>query len=457
MTDVSSYIDAHLDETLERLRQYVALPSVAAQQQHIPETAEFVKGMLESVGATAEILPKEAPGNPVVVGELPGPSGEGSRTLLLYNHYDVQPAEPFELWTAPPFEVRRDGDLLYGRGISDNKGHLVSRLFAIRALQEVLPGKDGRLPVTIKFLVEGDEEIGSPKLEEFVEQHRERLAADVCLHEGGGVNASGRPIVSLGVKGILAVQLKVRTASRDSHSSDAATVPNAAWRLVWALSTLKDADERVRIPGFYDAVRPPTEQEGAFLRELPHEEEELRKNLELRDFVCGVRGDDFNRRMVFEPTCTINGLSSGYEGAGMKTVLPAEAMAKLDFRLVPDQDPHDIAEKVRKHLAAEGFADIEVHAAEGEFPARSAADHPFVELVRATAREVYGKEPVVYPNMAGTQPLHPMMQHLGVPMASAGIGYPDARAHAPDENIRLPDFVLGTKHVAAIIEGLGEG
>jgi acetylornithine deacetylase/succinyl-diaminopimelate desuccinylase-like protein len=213
----------------------------------------------------------------------------------------------------------------------------------------------------------------------------------------------------------------------------------------------------VRIPGFYDGVRAPTEQEERFVREAPGEDGEVRAHLGVREFVCGVSGLDYRRRMIFEPTCTINGLSSGYEGPGMKTVLPAEALAKLDFRLVPDQDPHDIAAKLRKHLQDEGFGDIEVIETEGEFPARSDAAHPFVEIVRRTGRAVYGQEPVVYPNMAGTQPLYPMMQLLGVPMASAGIGYPDARAHAPDENIRLKDFVLGTKHVAAIIEALGEG
>ena len=286
-------------------------------------------------------------------------------------------------------------------------------------------------------------------------KHRERLAADVCLHEGGGVNASGRPSISLGVKGILSVQLSVRTAVRDSHSSYAAAVPNAAWRLVWALSTLKDADERVRIPGFYDAVRPPTELEDTFLRAAPPEEDELRDSLGVTEFVCGVRGYEYIRRLIFEPTCTINGIGSGYQGAGNKTVLPAEAMAKLDIRLVPDQDPHDVTAKLRKHLVDGGFGDIEVVVSEGEFPARSDATHPFVEIVRSTARAVYGAEPVTYPNMAGTQPLHPMMSILGVPMASAGIMYPDARAHAPDENIRRGDFVLGTKHVAAIIEALG--
>lgn len=448
MTDISGYIEEHLEEAISQIRDYVALPSVGAQRQSIPETAEFVRGMLTSVGATAEVVEKEEPGNPVVLGEL---AGDSPYTLLLYNHYDVQPAEPLDLWTAPPFELRRDGDHLFARGISDNKGHLISRLLAIRALQDA---RGGRLPVTIKFLVEGDEELGSPKLEELVKEHRERLAADVCLHEGGGINRSGRPNVSLGVKGILPVSLRVRTAARDAHSSIGATVPNAAWRLVWALASLKDADERIRIPGFYDDVRPPTEQEEAFLRELPSEEEELLKNLELRDFVCGVRGYNYSRRMVFEPTCTINGLSSGYEGPGMKTVLPAEAMAKVDFRLVPDQNPKDITERLRRHLDDEGFDDIEIRASDGEFPARSDAGHPFVELVRSTARTVYGKEPVTYPNMAGTQPLHPMMSILGVPMASAGIGYPEGRAHAPDENIRISDFIVGTKHVVAIIEGL---
>ena len=450
MTDISSYIDAHLDDAIAELRDYVALPSVSAQRQSIPETAAFVKSLLESVGATAEVLDKEPPGHPVVVGELPG---ESSTTLLLYNHYDVQPPEPLDLWTAPPFEMRRDGDQLFARGVSDNKGHLISRLTAVRALQDA---NGGKLPVTIKFLIEGDEETGSAKLQEFVEKHRERLAADVALHEGGGTNASGRPLVILGVKGILAIELRVRTAKRDAHSSLGATVPNAAWRLVWALACLKDGNERVRIPGFYDDARPPTDQEEAFLRELPAEEESLKENLDIRDFVCGVRGYDYQRRLVFEPTCTINGLSAGYAGPGMKTVLPAEAVAKVDFRLVPDQDPADIIDKLRRHLANEGFDDVEVAGHEGEFPARSDAGHPFVELVRTTAREVYGKEPVTYPNAASTQPLHPMMAVLGLPMVSAGIANADSRAHSPDENIRIPDFIAGTKHVAAIIERLAE-
>ncbi|HXH22208.1 MAG TPA: M20/M25/M40 family metallo-hydrolase [Dehalococcoidia bacterium] len=450
MTDVAAYIDSHLDEAIERLRRYVALPSVAAQGQAIPETAAFVKRLLEDAGATAEVLEKEPPGNPVVVGEIPGRS---AYTLLLYNHYDVQPPEPLELWTAPPFEMRRDGDTLYARGISDNKGHLISRLLAIEAVRQA---NGGAPPVTIKFLVEGDEEIGSPRLLEFVHSHRERLAADVCLHEGGGVHTSGRPLISLGVKGIVSVELRVRTALRDAHSSLGATYPNAAWRLVWALASLKDPDENILIPGFYDKVRPPTPLEEEFLRGVPPEEEETLRRMGMKDFVRSVRGYEYQRRLAFEPTCTINGMGSGYQGPGTKTVLPAEAMAKLDFRLVPDQEPANIVARLRRHLDAQGFEDVEIAASDGEYPARSDASHPFVEVVRTAAREVYGLEPVTVPNGAGTQPLHPLMHTLGVPVASAGISNPDGRAHAPDENIRLQDFLLGTRHVAAIIQRLGD-
>ncbi len=450
MTDASSYIDAHLDDSLELLRRYVALPSVAAQKQAVPETADFVRSMLEAIGARAEVVEKQAPGNPVVLGELPG---ESPYTLLLYNHYDVQPAEPLDLWTAPPFEMRRDGDLLYGRGISDNKGHLISRLLAVRA---ALEAAGGRLPVTIKFLVEGDEEIGSPMLLEFVQQHRERLAADVCLHEGGGVNASGSPVISLGVKGIVALELRSKTAVRDAHSSLGAVLPSAPWRLVWALASIKDADENVLIPGFYDNVRPPTPTEDEFLRAMPDEADEMRQRMQVVDFVCGVSGYDYRRRLTFAPVVNINGISSGYEGRGNKTVLPAEAFAKLDFRLVPDQTPDEVVEKLRRHLDRRGFKDIEVIASEGEYPARSDANHPFVEVIRTAARETYGVEPVMAPNGAGTQPLHPMMHTLGVPMASAGLSHPDGRAHAPDENISIREFVRGTQHVAAIIQGLAK-
>jgi len=444
MQDVFRYIEEHQEQAIDQLIRLVRLPSVSAQGGAIRETAQLVQSMLKELGFRAEIVPKEG-GNAFVLGELPGAS---AKTLLFYNHYDVQPAEPLELWSSPPFEAAiRDGKL-YGRGVSDNKGNIIARLAAIRALQAVR----GQVPVNIRFCIEGDEEIGSPAIEAFVEEHADRLAADACIWEGSGVNWQGQLQITLGVKGILYVELAAKGASRDAHSSYATVVPNPAWRLVWALASLKDADENILVDGFYDSVRPTTPQERAAVEAMPAEDEHTAESLGLTGFVKGVRGLDYRLRHVFEPTCNIAGLSAGYEGSGVKTVIPCQATAKLDFRLVPHQTPDEILDKLRRHLDAQGFADIEVRSLSAERPARTPMDHPFVEVVREAARQVYGVEPLVNPTIAGTGPLHPFIHTLGLPTADCGVGYPESRIHAPDENIRLADFVRGAQHVAAILE-----
>ena len=450
MDEVYRHIEEHLEESLAELSRLCEKPSVSAQGIAILETAEFVEAMLRSCGFQTRVLPKREGGNPVVYGELEGAS---PYTLVFYNHYDVQPPEPLELWTSPPFQpARRDGRL-YARGVSDNKGNIVSRLAAIRALR----GARGRAPVNIKFLIEGDEEIGSPNLGPFLQEYGRLFRGDACIWEGASVNWEGVPVIYLGVKGLLYVELEVETASRDVHSSWATVVPNAAWRLVWALSTLKGADERVLIDGFYDDARPPTEAEQAALARLPNEEDESMRSLGLSSFLCGVRGLDYQVRHIFEPTCTIDGLTSGYQGPGSKTVSPCRASAKLDFRLVCDQDPGDILLKLRKHLDRRGFVDVAISHLSGEHPVRTPLDAPFVAVVAQAAEEVYGRPPYVIPNMAATGPMYHFVGDVGLPTASAGIGYPDARAHAPDENLRVSDFLLGTKHVAALLARLGEG
>ena len=444
MKDIFRYIEEHEQQAIDQLIRLVRLPSVSAQGQAIRETAELVQDMLKELGFRAEIVPKSS-GNAVVLGELPGAA---AKTLLFYNHYDVQPAEPLELWLSPPFEATiRDGKL-YGRGVSDNKGNIVARLAAIRAFQAVR----GQVPVNIRFCIEGDEEIGSPAIEPFVEKHADRLAADACIWEGSGVNRQGQLQITLGVKGILYVELAAKGASRDAHSSYATVVPNPAWRLVWALASLKDADESILVDGFYDSVRPTTTQERAAVEAMPAEEEHTAESLSLTGFVKGVRGLDYRLRYIFEPTCNIDGLSAGYEGGGVKTVIPCQATAKLDFRLVPDQTPDEILTNLRRHLDAQGFADIEVRSLSAERPARTPIDHPFVDVVREAARQAYGIEPLVSPTTAGTGPLHPFVDRLGLPTADCGVGYPESRIHAPDENIRLVDFVRGAQHVAAILE-----
>lgn len=450
MKEIYAYIDNHFEDVVEDLMRLCRQPSVSAQNLGIAETAHLVAEMLEEAGVASRILPTPG-GPPLVYGEL---AGKSPTTLLFYNHYDVQPPEPLELWATPPFEPTRYDGKLRGRGVADNKGNIAARLAAIKAFRSTR----GSLPVSIKFCIEGEEEVGSSHLTAFVEQNRDLLQADACLWEGGGVNWNDQPVISLGLKGILYVELEARTASRDVHSSNATVVPNAAWRLVWALASLKDTGENILIQGFRDSIRPPTPDEVNALKAIPSEEAEFQKNLGLSGFLKNVSGFDFRLRHFLEPTCTICGLSSGYTGQGAKTVLPSVARAKLDFRLVPDQRPEDILAKLRHHLDSHGFQDITIAPGmEGENPARTPLNSPFVKLVSEAAREVYEREPVLVPMMAGSGPMFPFTNILGLPTASCGIEYPDSRFHAPDENIRLHDLSRGIKHIAAILERLSKG
>ncbi len=447
---IDNYIHDHIDLTIERLARLCGQPSVSAQNLGIVECAQLVATMLEEAGYSAEIMPTA--GHPVVYGEAKGSS---DKTMLLYLHYDVQPAEPFELWDSPPFQLTRRGEHLYARGVGDDKGHIVTRLAALDAIRHVL----GELPCNVKFIIEGEEEIGSPSLEAFVEEHQEKLAGDACIWECGGVDSDDRPTLALGMRGICFVELSVRTATRDLHSGMGGSImPNAAWRLVWALSTLKDANERILIDGYYDNVAPPSARDLEMLAALPDESGRIMEMYGIRGFLKGLTGGvEWQRQAVFEPTCTICGLNSGYQGPGAKTVQPAVASAKIDFRLVPNQTPQEVVSKLRAHLDRYGFDDVEIHVYNGELPAKVDPDDPFVLLTMETAREVYGKEPVVSPLIGGSGPLHPFVHTLCVPVVSAGIGYPDGRAHAPNENVRVADLVRGIEHTARIIMGFAGG
>lgn len=444
MEQVYEYIEANWLNAIEDLKRLLSQPSISAQGAGIEEAAALTAGLLQEYGVPPRILPTPG-GPPVVYGEL---QGDSPFTLLLYNHYDVQPPEPLELWSTPPFEPSIVDGKLYARGVSDNKGDIIARLLAIKAFLRAR----GRLPVSIKFLIEGEEEIGSPHLPAFIRENQALLKSDACLWEGGGLNWGDRPTITLGLKGIINVDLEVRGAVRDVHSSLAPIVPNPAWRLVWVLNSIKDADENILIDGFYDDVRPPTPEEIEAIEAIPSEEEEMRANLGIERFLKGLKGVDLQLHSILEPACTINGIISGYTGEGSKTVLPCYARAKLDFRLVPDQRPDDIIAKLRKHLEKHGFTDMVLSAGEGENPARTPLDSPFASVVNDAAREVYGSEPIIKPSMSGSGPMFSFTDILAIPVASSGVSNPDSRDHAPDENIRLADFILSAKHVAAILD-----
>jgi len=452
MTDmqaVDQSIDRRLDENLDELSRLCAQPSISAQGIGMQECAELVAEMLRKRGFKTEVMATK--GFPVVYGEL---AGRSERTLLLYNHYDVQPPEPLELWDSPPFEPTIREGKMYARGVADNKGHIICRLAAIDALLEA----DGELPCSVKFVIEGEEETSSPNLHAFVADNTEMLAADGCLWEFGGVNHEGVPVLYAGLRGICYVELSVESASRDSHSGMSGSIfPNAAWRLVWALNSLKGPDERIRLPGFYDDVIPPTARDLEYLALLPDASQDVKRNYGVSQFIKGLQGGvELRREAIFSPTCTICGLTSGYQGPGGKTVLPARASAKVDFRLIPDQHPEKVLQQLRDHLDAEGFDDIKIEYHGGEPPARTDPDDPFLQMVAETAEEIYGVQMLVTPMSGGSGPNYPFIKLLKVPVATAGIGHPDSRGHAPNENIIIDNLVAGIRHTARIMARLGD-
>jgi acetylornithine deacetylase/succinyl-diaminopimelate desuccinylase-like protein len=443
MQDIFDHIDRHADDYVEKLRGLCRQPSIAAQGTGMAETAEKVAALIRELGADVQVLPTD--GFPVVFGPL---TGRSTKTLSFYDHYDVQPPEPLELWDSEPFAAEvRDGRI-WARGVADNKGNLVARTCAVEAWQKVR----GELPLNVKFIVEGEEEIGSPNLPAFAAAHADLLLADGCIWEAGYKDTQGRPEIYLGVKGILYVELRATGANFDLHSSWATVVPNPIWRLIWALNSLKDQDERILIPGFYDAVRAPTAEEILALERMGFDEEGQRRQLGLDRFLGGLSGVPMLVKHLFQPTCNVCGISGGYEGPGSKTVLPNQAMLKIDFRLVPDQDPYQVYEQLRRHLDEQGFDDVEIEVLGPEFPARTPMDDPLVGVVVDTARNVYGVEPVVYPLTAGTGPMYDLCQKFGIPAVSTGVGNAESNNHAPNENVVVQDFIAGIKHIASIME-----
>lgn len=432
---LKAYLANHAEETQTLIEQLCSQPSIAAQNLGLNEMADLVQSLLEDEGfSTQQLAVEGAP--PAVYGEQ---RGRSPFTLLLYNHYDVQPPDPLELWESPPFEPTvRDGKL-FARGVSDNKGEIATRLAAVRALRAV----EGELPITIRWLIEGEEEVGSPHFAALAERYADLLHADGCLWEGTGFDVEDRPEIALGTKGILYVQLDVRGAGRDAHSGAAPMLPSAAWRLVQALASLRTPEGRVRIPGFYDDARSPTEAELEALANQTDMEEELRQAFQVDEFVDGLTGMPLRERQAFTPTSNIAGLLSGYTGEGSKTVLPAKAMAKMDFRLVPDQDPDDILAKLRAHLGAEGYGDVQVT----EFPSSEAVvtpiEHPFAQRIIEISRVFAGKPPSIHPIIGGTLPfLGALHRYVGVPglMAPGNAGYWASGEHGPNEHIRLSDL-----------------
>ncbi len=450
LVDIYRVIDENQDRFVADLQRVVRQPSISSQNIGVRECADLLVSMMGDLGIEARVM--ETAGLPVVYGEIRAPRADAP-TLLIYNHYDVQPPEPLEEWTHPPFGAEIVDGVMYGRGTTDAKGNLLAHLKAIDAFRTAgVP-----LPCTVKFILDGEEESGSPSLPAFVAAHKDLLAADAALSFDGGFQGGDRPSVGFGSSGLLYVEMRVRGASKDLLSARARLVENPAWRLVWALSQLKGPDERVKLPGFYDAIRPVTPADRATLEAAGWDDAAQHRELGIDRFLGDVSGVEALERLLFTPTCNIAGFATGWMGEGHKTVLPSRAACRLDFRLVADQDPNAILASLRRWLDARGFADFEIEDMGSIEPSRTAVDTPFARLIVDAARRVYGVEPTVRPthDASGRQGVWLGGQLGGIPAAGSGIGPPDWHGHAPDEFMTLSHYLRGIKYSATILDAFG--
>ena len=334
------YVNENLDRFAKDVMRLVSQRSVSARKEGIEECAGLVEKMLKETGADARILRIEGAA-PLVYGEIR--SKKSSKTVMFYNHYDVQPEEPLELWTSPPFKPEiRDG-AIYGRGASDDKGELVSRLKVVDTYLKT----EGDLPCNVKFCFEGEEESGSVHLKEYVSKYSDLFKADAVIWEYGTVDGRGVPKVTLGVKGMIYVEFVLKSLSQDAHSSYAAVLPSAPWRMVRLLGILKDANERILVPGWYDRVTDLDEDELGVMQGMPFDGAGFRKTFGAKMFLGGIGDDQAKKALIQRPTANIAGIWAGYTGPGAKTVLPMEIHVKMDFRLVPEQDPQELWNSMR--------------------------------------------------------------------------------------------------------------
>ena len=342
MSHIQAAIEAHRERFLAEFCEFLSYPSESSNAEGLAGAADWVTSRLAALGAQVQVLSTGADAPPAIFGEV----GAGARSLFSYSHYDVQPPDPLEQWESPPYEATvRDGKL-YARGAVDDKGDTLARIHAAEIYQTVY----GELPLRLKFFVEGEEEVGSPHLAALAERHADLLRADGAIWEGGGFDDAERYTFYCGVKGIAYLELRIRGAAYDLHSGYAPMAPNPAWRLVHALSTLKDDRDNITVDGLLAHVRPPTEAELAYIRRIPFDGAKMKANWGLDAFVNDMGDEEALIRFITAPTCTICGLRSGFIEEGEKTVLPSTAMVKLDFRLVPDLTPDSCSRLLRAHL-----------------------------------------------------------------------------------------------------------
>jgi acetylornithine deacetylase/succinyl-diaminopimelate desuccinylase-like protein len=446
LDDLNDGLERNRADCLNALVALVRQPSISSNDTAVRECAVLLLDMLRQAGLDAELF--ETGGRPLiyahrlVASQFP--------TILFYGHYDVVPAEPIAEWHSPPFQPEVRGGKIFGRGTGDNKGQLLAHIFAVKIWLETR----GELPVNVKMILEGEEECDSPHLEAFVSSNRDRLKADFVYTSDGALHNTGAPLILLGVRGELYLEFTVHGARWDNHSGNkGGVVPNPAWKIVDLLRTMRDRQGRVTIEGFYDGVTPPDEATLELIRRLPYDIEKTRTVIGYDEL--DLDAETYYRRLMLEPTFNIAGFTSGYDGEGAKTIIPAKAVLKVDFRLVGKQDPEDIFRKVSDHVRRHA-PDVRVERLGMFKPSRTRPDLPVVQQVIAAVRRAYGMDPLIQPCMGGSLPDSVWTHTLGVPSILVPYANADQNNHAPNENLGLDNFYAGIRCTLSVLEAFGK-
>ncbi|HEU4794269.1 MAG TPA: M20/M25/M40 family metallo-hydrolase [Pyrinomonadaceae bacterium] len=448
-TKFDRYVDRHARNFTERLQSLCRMPSVAARATGMRAIAETVEQLMQRVGIGTRTF-RMGSGYPIIYGEC----GAGPKSFVIYGHYDVQPVGQLTAWSSGPFSATIQDGKLYARGAANSKGDLIARLAAVEAYQKSF----GKLPVTLRFIIEGEDGLGSPSLYSFTKDHAELLQANGCLWDEGARDTKENPIVSLGFKGITFLELRAFGARSDLHSKWGTIVPNPAWRLVQALATITSPKGVITIDGFSSYVAPISDEDSEALKSIEIDEVGLKREFRIGGWVRSMKGQTLIKEHIFGPTCTICGIHTGHTEAGAKTVLPSTAMARLDFRLVPDLTAEIVVGLLREHLDVRGFRDIEIIELGSAPLAKSSAKSRIARAVVESAQEVYGRPAIVYPMDPSSGPVGAVcgVSQPPTPVASFGTAYAGSNPHGPDENIRVDDFLQSIKLVGRVLHKLAE-
>ncbi len=443
------YVERHARSVIERLQAMCRMPSVAARGTGMRATAEAVEQLMQRAGAGTRSF-KMGSGFPIIFGEC----GAGPHCFLVYGHYDVQPVGQLTSWSSGPFSATVVDGKLYARGAANSKGDLVARLAAVEAYQKSF----GKLPICLRFIISGEDGIGSPSVFRFASEQADLLRAEGCIWDDGYKDSQERLVISLGFKGITFLELRVHGARTDLHSKWGAIVPNPAWRLVQALATITSPKGVITIDGFSSHIAPISAEDAEALKHITLDEAELKHEFRITHWLRGMRGHTLVKEHIFGPTCTICGIQTGHTDAGPKTVLPSTAMARLDFRLVPDLTPALVCDLLRKHLDLRGFHDIEIIELGNSPLAKSSAQSSVARAAIESAPEIYGAQAIVYPLDPSSGPVGAICgaNDPPTPVVSFGTSYEGSNPHGPDENLRIEDFLQNIKFFGRVIHHLGQ-